>query len=97
MEDFIFQTTIGMTKEEFLRKAGLMRNPKNGHCPICKKPIITNEQNDVFCSDYGKSNGCYWHRYADGLNYWSSPEECFAKMAETDPEFAKIYAQAKKG
>jgi len=100
-EDILFQSVINMTKKEFLRKAGLMRNPegfeKPGYCPICKKELRQNDQGDLFCVDwtpgYEKEGGCYWHRYADGLNYWSSPAEMFKVMAEKDPEFMKKYDQ----
>jgi hypothetical protein len=102
-QDFVFQNMLGMDKAAFLRKAGLMRNPegfeKPGYCPICKKELRQNDQGDLYCTDwnpgYEKEGGCYWHRYADGLNYWSEPEEIFKVMAENDPEFKKMYDQAK--
>ena len=98
IQDIIFQLTIGMNREEFKRKCGLMQNPegleKPGYCPICKKKLEQNDKGDLFCQGYiAKESSCYWHRYADGLNYWSSPDEMFASMAKTDPEFKKFYNQ----
>jgi len=98
-EDFVFQTTIGMTKNEFIRKDQLMRNPegfeKPGYCPICKKELVINEQGDLFCKNfsigYEKDGRCFWHRYIDGLNYWSSPEEMVKSMCNKDPEFKRKY------
>ena len=98
----LFNSITGMSKEEFKRKAGLMRNPegleKPGRCPVCKAELKQNDQGDLYCSNYSsgyeKDGGCYWHRYKDGLNYWSSPEEMFKAMVETDPEFKTFYDQA---
>jgi len=98
-EDLILQNTIGMDKKTFMRKAQLMRNPggfeKPGYCPVCKKDLIQNDQGDLFCEDfnisYEEKGGCFWHRYADGLNYWSEPEEMFAVMAKNDPKFKEKY------
>ena len=98
VQDIMFQSTLNMSKEEFLRKMGLMRNPKGWdeikRCPVCKKEIKETE-NGVQCSnfsiDYKESGKCYWHRYTDGLNYWSSPEEMFKVMCQKDPEFKKKF------
>ena len=75
----------------FIRKADLMRNPegpKKDICPACKKRIVVNAKGDQYCEnfnlDYEKQNPpkCYWHRYVDGLNYWSSPEEIIPILAK---------------
>lgn len=76
----IISDGLGITsKEDFMRSASLMRNPENGRCPACKLQIRTNDKGDQYCQkfdlDYKKNGGCYWHRYKDGLNYWSSIKE----------------------
>lgn len=104
MGDMVLESTIGMNKEQFLRTAGLMRNPEGfdgpKRCPLCKKKIITNEEGHMFCenfsSNYEKDGKCYWHRYEDGLNYWSKPEEVFDTLAKKDPEFKALYDKAKE-
>jgi hypothetical protein len=81
-QDVVFQMVTGLTKEEFLRKAGLLRNPegygKTKHCPVCKSPI-QEERGDLFCINhslnYERDGKCYWHRYADGTNYWTPASE----------------------
>jgi len=103
-EDLVFQNVVGMDKDAFLRNAQLMRGPggfeKPGYCPICKKELVKNEQGDLYCKDfnigYKKEGGCFWHRYKDGLNYWSEPEEMFKDMAAKNPEFKKAYEKAKE-
>ena len=99
IEDILLKSTIGMDRKTFIRTAQLMRNPegleKPFRCPVCKKEIHKNEQNDLYCSafniSYEKEGGCFWHRYADGLNYWSPPEDMFKVMAEKNEEFRKVY------
>ena len=99
-QNVIFQSILGMDKDEFMRKANLMRNPEGWdeekRCPVCKKPIIIDkETGDMFCSNYSigykTENKCYWHRYSDGLNYWSTPEEMVQSMCSKDPEFKKKF------
>lgn len=101
VQDIMFKAMLGMDKNEFVRKANLMRNPegfeKPGYCPVCKKELVQDNGN-LFCKDfstqYDTKGGCYWHRYEDGLNYWSSPQEMFDAMAKKDPDFKKIYDAA---
>lgn len=106
IQDIMFETVLGMSKDEFMRKANLMRNPEGfespGHCPVCKKELIQSENGDLFCKNFSiqyetnADSGCYWHRYADGLNYWSSPNEMFEAMAKVNPSFKKIYDGARR-
>jgi len=99
--DFVFESLLGMDKNHFTQKAVLMRNPegfeKPGYCPICKKELHQNDQGDLFCKDYTpdyeRKDGCYWHRYEDGLNYWSTPEEMVKTMAEKNPRFKKVFEE----
>lgn len=99
MQNMLFELLTGMNEEQFMRKAQLMRNPEGADkdiCPVCKSKIRTNEQGDKFCVNYEQcyekvSDKCYWHRYADGTNMWSSPEECIKAMCDTDPEFAREF------
>jgi hypothetical protein len=101
LQDLMLQQIIGMDKEEFERTAGLMRNPegsgKPGRCPVCKNKLIKNDRGDLFCVNfdvgYKKNGKCFWHRYEDGLNYWSTPEEMFKSMCDKDPEFKAKYNQ----
>ena len=107
IDSIMFEAILGMNKNEFLRKENLMRNPEwsenHGYCPVCKSEIVQNENGDLFCKNFSiqyetnGNGGCYWHRYADGLNYWSSPHEMFEAMAKVNPSFKKIYDGAKCG
>ena len=99
IRDLMCESLLGMDRKSFERKAQLMRGPegfeKPGYCPVCKKELHVNDKGDLFCKDfnldYEKKGGCYWHRYADGLNYWSSPEELFSVMADKNPAFKDAY------
>jgi len=103
IRDLMCEALLGMDRKSFERKAQLMRNPegfeKPGYCPVCKKELIQNDQGDLYCKDwnpgYETQGGCFWHRYADSLNYWSSLEEMFEVMAAKDPEFKRMYDQAR--
>ena len=98
VEDIQFHSTFGMSRNDFLRKAQLMRSPEgmsdNKYCPNCKKPVRTNEKGDMYCTnyslDYEKNGKCFWHRYADGLNYWSSPVEIAKVKAQEYPELRGV-------
>lgn len=94
LDDILLRSLIGMSRDEFKRKAGLMRNPERNHCPVCKKPIHANDQGDLFCENlnlnYENEGGCFWHRYEDGTNYWSSPEEIFAQAKKKYPELKDL-------
>ena len=76
-------------KKELLRKVALWRNPEGldqNVCPECKGKIRTTEKGDKFCENYSidekKEGACCWHRYANGLNYWSEPEELITVLAK---------------
>lgn len=89
IKHFLFHIMLGMGEAEFHRTAGLTRNPEGPPeqkcCPVCKKPILRDEQGDLRCEnfslDYERNDGCYWHRYADGLNYWSKPAEILKSIS----------------
>lgn len=87
-QDILFSAVTGMDKDSFERKAGLRRNPELGRCPICKEEIIYEDNGDMACKNFNK--GCYWHRYSDGLNFWSSTEEIIRAKCKEDPEFAMM-------
>ena len=94
MDDALFMLLTGMDKKTFDIKAGLMRGPEGWgdkrYCPVCKKPIVSNEQGDRFCEnfslDYEKNGKCFWHRWKDGTNYWSDPITVMKAMAKDHPE-----------
>lgn len=98
LKDVLFQATMGMDKKTFLRKAQLMRGPEgwgeNRYCPVCKKPIHTNEQGDMTCENfslgYEKNGKCFWHRWKDGTNYWSDLMDVMKSMAKDNPEMEAI-------
>jgi len=105
LKDAVLMAMTGMTSEEFNRKAQLMRGPKgwgeNRYCPVCKKPIHTNDRGDRFCEnfslDYKKNGKCFWHRWKDGTNHWSSPVEVMRAMAVDCPEIAELLKEYSEG
>lgn len=87
-----------MKMEIEIGKVNLARNPEGykdpKRCPICKKEIKVDSKGGMFCSnyspDYEKSGKCYWHRYSNGLNYWSSPTEIMREACKKYPELKKM-------
>lgn len=75
---------IRMTKEEILRTATLLRNPERGHCPNCKKPLREEKNGDLYCPDFSLNADakCVWHRYKNGLNYWSSTRDVIETLSK---------------
>jgi len=102
LEDLVMMTTLGMSKDEFMRTANLKRNPEGfgeqKRCPVCKRPVeVINEDGDIACEnfslDYEKNGKCYWHRWANGTNYWSSPKDVLEAAAKEFPEFGALYKE----
>jgi hypothetical protein len=86
MRELLFRVHLGCSESEFFRKVGLCRNPERGRCPICKKQVELSGNGDRHCENFSlnheKDGKCYWHRYADGTNYWTSPEELMRVMSK---------------
>jgi len=72
--------------EKIKRLAKLAKNPENRKCPACNASINIRKNGDMFCNrfnlDYEKQAGCFWHRYENGLNYWSEIEEVMRAMSK---------------
>ena len=95
IDDLLLKSVIGMTKEEFLRKAILMRNPEGfagDRCPNCKSNIKKNAHGDMWCEKHNLNDktSCPWHRHHDGTNYWSSINE----IIDAKPEIKKKMQEA---
>ena len=92
LSDITLEAMIGMNKDEFMRQAQLMINPEGyperDICPICKNKIKKEENGDMFCENYTidekeiKNGKCFWHRYKNGLNYWSPPSQMIPVMCK---------------
>ena len=101
----VLQNLLMGNTEDVKRDINLQRNPEGigdtKYCPVCKKPIQVNEQGDQMCEnfslDYKRNGKCYWHRWNDGTNHWSSPIEIFDAFAKESPEFREIYEKHKRG
>lgn len=69
----------------------MKRNPEGMYgdvCPNCKSKLKQNKKGDLHCENFTLTSleiecgKCPWHRYSDGTNYWSPPEELMKILSE---------------